>query len=276
MAQYQGGKTFTLKRYGLGVELTRWYNAIRPGRVFDLTCGSGAVIEHFAHVLGDRPGPALIASDAQPAAVGLLAGLRRGWEPPMPEAHTRVPAGHIRGTLRGKAREAMELIVAWMVAKRMRVDQNEHYYSGKAWRERGERWGDGCVLVVTHDGGDLYDTLAANYGHKLLPVLARSNAPLGTTENDPPTYSKENLLAHFHDVFDDRFGDPVVLTGQGDLRGRFVECPYVVYTLTRPATPVGHKPKRIHLEADAVLNSAIDQLDRAGFEDAAAYLRSRS
>lgn len=109
-----------------------------------------------------------------------------------------------------------------------------------------------------------------------VPVLARSNAPLGTTENDPPTYSKESLLAHFHEVFDDRFGDPVVLTGQGDLRGRFVECPYVVYTLTRPATPVGHKPKRIHLEADAVLNSAIDQLDRAGFEDAAAYLRSRS
>ena len=88
-------------------------------------------------------------------------------EPPMPESQRVVPAGHVHGDVTGKAREVMDVITAWMLDNRMRVDQNEHYYSGKAWDARREQWGGGAVLVVTHDGGDLYDVLAANYGHRL-------------------------------------------------------------------------------------------------------------
>ena len=88
-------------------------------------------------------------------------------EPPVPESQRWGPETHVHGDLRGAASKACRVVCEWMVANRMRVDQNEHYYTGKAWTEKGERWGEGCILVVTHDGGDLYDVLNAGYGHKL-------------------------------------------------------------------------------------------------------------
>lgn len=84
MAQYQGGKTFTIKRYGLGPELARWLTALQPRRVFDLTSGSGAGLEFFAQHLGERgpDAPMLVGSDLHPAAICLLRELARGWRPP--------------------------------------------------------------------------------------------------------------------------------------------------------------------------------------------------
>lgn len=99
MAQYAGGKTFTIKRYGLGPELKWWLDKLRPARIFDLTAGSGAVLEFFAAHFGARTqggtdyfgpdAPLIVGSDLHPAAVCLLRELARlgrgapeAWTPP--------------------------------------------------------------------------------------------------------------------------------------------------------------------------------------------------
>lgn len=80
MGQYQGGKTFTIKRYGLGPELKRWLAALKPARIFDLTAGSGAVLEFFCAHFGQRS--QIVGSDLHPAAICLLAGLAADYGPP--------------------------------------------------------------------------------------------------------------------------------------------------------------------------------------------------
>lgn len=78
--QYNGGKTNTIKRHGMG-EFWRDYLAGVPVRRFvDGCCGSGAV---SAFVGRERPDLALVCNDAHPAAVALLRGVaREGWTPP--------------------------------------------------------------------------------------------------------------------------------------------------------------------------------------------------
>lgn len=82
MAQYSGGKTFTIKRYGLGAELKWWLDAIRPLRVFDLTAGSGAPLEFFCAHFATNNKPLIVGADLHPAAICLLRELAAGWKPP--------------------------------------------------------------------------------------------------------------------------------------------------------------------------------------------------
>lgn len=87
MAQYPGGKTFTIKRYGLGPELAWWLGQLKPARIFDLTAGSGAVLEFFAAHFGARTqggtdyfgpdAPLIVGSDLHPAAICLLRSLAK-------------------------------------------------------------------------------------------------------------------------------------------------------------------------------------------------------
>lgn len=37
------------------------------------------------------------------------------------------------------------------------------FYSPREWRDRGERYGEGSVLVVVHDGGDLASVFNLDY-----------------------------------------------------------------------------------------------------------------
>ena len=43
------------------------------------------------------------------------------------------------------------------------------FYSTKEWAARGERWGNGAVLVVVYDGGDFYELLSCNAASYLRP-----------------------------------------------------------------------------------------------------------
>lgn len=91
MTVYNGGKSYTIKRHGMG-EFWR-QRLVVPGlrRFVDGMCGSGAV---SAFVGRERPDLTLVCNDLHPAAVALLREAAAGWIPP--RALTEAEYGELR------------------------------------------------------------------------------------------------------------------------------------------------------------------------------------
>lgn len=77
------------------------------------------------------------------------------------------PTGHTRGTIRGRARKALAVILRFCKKHEFTLSGGEIFYSGAAWKERGESWGNGAILCFTYDGGYLWDALSGEFGYKL-------------------------------------------------------------------------------------------------------------
>lgn len=60
--------------------------------------------------------------------------------------------------LSGKAKTIANSIVEWMTQRYGEAPDGggcRAFYSQKEWKERGESYGSGSVLILCHDGGDL-------------------------------------------------------------------------------------------------------------------------
>lgn len=97
------------------------------------------------------------------------------------------------GTIRGRAREAMDIILRFMRDHEFST-ANEGYYSGKAWRERGESWGDGCILAVTYDGGDLYTVMSGEYRYVAAEIRAEIEAAAKAEGRELPPRKPQKYL----------------------------------------------------------------------------------
>ena len=78
-------------------------------------------------------------------------------------------------------RKAAEEIVAFLKDED-RTDHGEggRFYTPKKWRERGESYGLGSLLIVVHDGGDHAPAFAWDYEeYDLMDRLRKRLAPLG-------------------------------------------------------------------------------------------------
>lgn len=78
--QYNGGKAYTIKRWGMGDFWLDYLASTPTKRFVDVCCGSGAVSTFVGKV---RPDIALVCNDVHPAAIAVLRAVsQEGWEPP--------------------------------------------------------------------------------------------------------------------------------------------------------------------------------------------------
>lgn len=93
-------------------------------------------------------------------------------------------------TLDGEALEAAKIIMSAMTSNfpndwELSGGGCKVFYSPEEWQERGERYGDGSVLVVTYDGGD-HKTFF-NYDYECNDsIAAMDNALLKAGYNHEP------------------------------------------------------------------------------------------
>ena len=79
--QYNGGKNYTIKRWGMGDFWREYLASVPVKRFVDVCCGSGAVSSFIGK---ERPDIALVCNDVHPAAVAVLRGVaHEGWIPPV-------------------------------------------------------------------------------------------------------------------------------------------------------------------------------------------------
>jgi hypothetical protein len=78
MLQYGGGKSLTLRHYGMDTALLALLHRHSPARVYDVMCGGGAATAYMADVYPAE----YYAADLHPAAVCVLRALGTGWQPP--------------------------------------------------------------------------------------------------------------------------------------------------------------------------------------------------
>ena len=67
--------------------------------------------------------------------------------------HALIPDG-----LSELGQRVAEEIIAFLTEHDAADDLAGAFYSPQQWSERGERFGANSLLIVTHDGGDHYDT----------------------------------------------------------------------------------------------------------------------
>ena len=97
------------------------------------------------------------------------------------------------GEIQGRASEAMDIILRFMRDHEFST-RNEGYYSGKAWRDRGESWGDGCILAVTYDGGDLYTVMSGEYRYVAAEIRAEIEAAAKAEGRELPPSKPQKCL----------------------------------------------------------------------------------